>query len=175
MQKRRGPAQERKEGIFSYPPRKVYLELPPPTLEDNVTDIARISRELRRKLGWHSFDMSLACLQHLSDTVRDSDWKVTATLAKDKGRFRIQKIEPLDTSTRNYGLAVDVGTTTVVAQLVDLRLGKVLGVEGSHNLQAQYGEDVISRMVYACGKGGLHRRRAPVPGQGGGAGNCRGG
>jgi uncharacterized 2Fe-2S/4Fe-4S cluster protein (DUF4445 family) len=136
--------------------KKVYLELPPPTLEDNVTDIARISRELRRKLGWHSFDMSLACLQHLSDTLRESDWKVTATLAKDKGRFRIQKIEPMDTSTRNYGLAVDVGTTTVVAQLVDLRLGKVLGVEGSHNLQAQYGEDVISRMVYACGKGGLH-------------------
>ncbi len=136
--------------------RKVYLELPPPTLEDHVTDIARISRELRRKLGWHSFDISLACLQHLSDTLRDSDWKVTATLAKDKGRLRIQKIEPQDTSSRNYGLAVDVGTTTVVAQLVDLRAGKVLGVEGAHNLQAQYGEDVISRMIYACGKGGLH-------------------
>jgi len=136
--------------------RKVCLELPPPTLEDNITDIARVSRELRQKLGWHSFDMPLACLQHLSDTLRECDWKVTATVAKDRGRFRIQKIEPFDTTSRNYGLAVDVGTTTVVAQLVDLRAGKVLGVEGSHNLQAQYGEDVISRMVYACGKGGLH-------------------
>jgi uncharacterized 2Fe-2S/4Fe-4S cluster protein (DUF4445 family) len=136
--------------------RKVYLELPRPTSEDNITDIERVSRELRRKIGWYAFDMSLACLQHLSETLRDTGWKVTATLVKDKGRYRIQRIEPLDTSNQNYGLAVDVGTTTVVAQIVDLRTGKVLGVEGSHNLQAQYGEDVISRMVYACGKGGLN-------------------
>jgi uncharacterized 2Fe-2S/4Fe-4S cluster protein (DUF4445 family) len=136
--------------------RKVYLELPRPTSEDNITDIERVSRELRRKIGWYAFDMSLPCLQHLSETLRDTGWKVTATLVKDKGRYRIQRIEPLDTSNQNYGLAVDVGTTTVVAQIVDLRTGKVLGVEGSHNLQAQYGEDVISRMVYACGKGGLN-------------------
>jgi uncharacterized 2Fe-2S/4Fe-4S cluster protein (DUF4445 family) len=48
-----------------------------------------------------------------------------------------------------------VGTTTVVAQLVDLRTGKVIGVEGNHNLQAHYGEDVLSRIAYVCGKGSL--------------------
>ena len=47
------------------------------------------------------------------------------------------------------------GTTTVVAQLINLKTGKVLDVEGTHNMQAQYGEDVISRMIYACDKGGL--------------------
>jgi uncharacterized 2Fe-2S/4Fe-4S cluster protein (DUF4445 family) len=52
-------------------------------------------------------------------------------------------------------MAVDVGTTTVVAQLIDLKTGKVLGVEGNHNLQAHYGEDVLSRIAYACGKGSL--------------------
>jgi uncharacterized 2Fe-2S/4Fe-4S cluster protein (DUF4445 family) len=152
------PQQIPEAPFYAFKPlvRKVYLELPQPTLEDNITDIERVSRELRRKIGWYAFEMALPCLQHLSDTLRDNDWKVTATLAKNKGRYRIQRIEPLDTSDKNYGLAVDVGTTTVVAQLVDLRTGKVLGVEGSHNLQAQYGEDVISRMVYACGKGGLN-------------------
>jgi len=136
--------------------RKIYLELPPPTLEDNITDIERVARELRRKIGWHSYDITLHCLQNLSDNLREHDWKITATVVKDKGGYRIQQVEPLDTSHRNFGVAVDVGTTTVVAQLVDLRTGRVSGIEGAHNMQAQYGEDVISRMIYACGKGGLH-------------------
>ncbi len=136
--------------------RKIYLELPPPTLEDNITDMERVSRELRRKLGWHSYEISFNCLQHLSDNLRDHDWKVTATVVKDKGGYRIQKIEPLNTTSRNYGLAIDVGTTTVVAQLLDLRTGKVIDVDGTHNMQAQYGEDVISRMIFACDRNGLH-------------------
>jgi len=136
--------------------RKIYLELPPPTLKDNIADFERISRELRRKIGWHSYDISLHCLQNLSNILRDHDWKVTATVMKDKNRYRIHEIEPLDTTNRTYGLALDVGTTTLVAQLIDLRTGKVLAVDGAHNMQSQYGEDVISRMIYACGKGGLH-------------------
>jgi uncharacterized 2Fe-2S/4Fe-4S cluster protein (DUF4445 family) len=144
--------------LYSLKPlvRKIYLELAPPSLQDNITDIERVSRELRRKIGFHSFEISLPCLQHLSDTLRDYGWKITVTLVKDRDRYRIQKIDPLDTSNRNFGLAVDVGTTTVVAQLVDLRTGSVLGVEGTHNLQSQWGADVISRMVFACTKDGLH-------------------
>lgn len=136
--------------------RKLFLELPLPTLEDNISDIERVSRELRKKLGWHSFDISLDCLQHLSDTLRDHEWKVTATVAKDTGGYQILRVDPLDTTQHNYGVAIDVGTTTVVAQLVDIQSRKLLGVEGAHNMQASYGEDVISRMIYACGNGGLH-------------------
>jgi uncharacterized 2Fe-2S/4Fe-4S cluster protein (DUF4445 family) len=136
--------------------RKIFLELPHPTLEDNITDIKRVSRELRRKIGWHSYEISLHCLQNLSNMLRIHDWKVTSTVVRDKNRYRIQKIDPLDTTNRNYGVALDVGTTTVVAQLIDLRTGKDLAVDGTHNMQSQFGEDVISRMIFACGKGGLH-------------------
>lgn len=136
--------------------RKIYLELPPPTLDDNISDLDRISRELRKKLGWHSYDVSLGTIQKLSDRLRDNDWKVTATVVKSRNGYRILKIDPGDTTQHNYGLAVDVGTTTLVAQLVDLNSQSVLGVVGSPNPQASYGEDVISRMVYACGKGGTH-------------------
>jgi uncharacterized 2Fe-2S/4Fe-4S cluster protein (DUF4445 family) len=135
--------------------RKIFLELPHPTLEDNITDIERISRELRRKIGWHSYEISLHCLQYLSEMLRANDWKVTAMVVKDNNRYRIQKVDPLDTTSRSYGVALDVGTTTVVAQLIDLRTGKDLAVDGTHNMQSQYGEDVISRMIFACGKGGL--------------------
>ena len=135
--------------------KKIYLELPSPTSEDNVPDIERISRELRKQLGWHAFDIALDCLQNLSDKLRQNDWKITVTLARKGDGYRILKIDALDTSQSNYGVALDVGTTTVVVQLVDLNTGKVLGSEGCHNQQASYGEDVISRVIFACGKGGL--------------------
>jgi uncharacterized 2Fe-2S/4Fe-4S cluster protein (DUF4445 family) len=135
--------------------RKIHLELPRPSLEDNLADMERISRELRRKIGWHSYEILLPCLQNLSNTLRQHDFRVTATVAKDKNGYRILRTEPSDATRSNYGVAVDVGTTTVAAQLVDIATGKVVGVDASYNLQASYGEDVISRMIYACGKGGL--------------------
>jgi len=135
--------------------KKIYLELPPPTSADNVPDIERISRELRKQLGWHAFDIPLDCLQNLSDKLRQNDWKITVTLARKGDGYRILMIDPLDTSHAHYGAAIDVGTTTVVVQLVDLDTGRVLGSEGCHNQQATYGEDVISRVIFACGKGGL--------------------
>jgi uncharacterized 2Fe-2S/4Fe-4S cluster protein (DUF4445 family) len=132
--------------------QKVYLELSEPSPDDNVTDMDRIIRDLRRKTPYKDFEISLPCLQGLAMKLRTNAWKATATVAKHGDIRRIVQIQAGDTSERNYGLAVDVGTTTVVAQLVHLRSGNVIGVTGSHNLQARFGEDVISRMIYACGK-----------------------
>ena len=136
--------------------RKIYMELSPPTLEDNSPDVERISRVLSKETGSRFVDIPLDCLQHLSDRLRENEWKITVTLSRDGNNYRILKIEPLNTAGSNYGVAVDVGTTTVVAQLFDINSRKVLGVKGSHNNQASYGEDVISRMIFACGKGGVH-------------------
>ncbi len=135
--------------------RKMFLEMPAPTLEDNISDIERVTRELRKKIGWHSYEIGLPCLKRLSEKLRDNDFKVTASVAKYSGGYKILRIDPGDTSQTTYGLAVDVGTTTVVAQLVEMSSGRILGVSGTHNLQASYGEDVISRIIYACKKGGL--------------------
>ncbi len=134
---------------------KIYLELPEPSLADNVSDIDRITRELRKRLAYSSFEISLGCLQNLADKLREHDWKVTAAVARHNGVGRLLQLEGGDTADCNYGLAVDVGTTTVVAQLIYLKTGKVMAVEANHNLQSRYGEDVISRMVFACGRGSL--------------------
>ncbi len=134
---------------------KVYLQLPQPSLNDNISDIDRITRELRKKLNYSSYEISLACLQGLADKLRQCNWKVTATIARHNNIGRVIQIEEGETTDRNYGLAVDVGTTTVVVQMVDLKNGDVVGVEANHNLQARYGEDVISRMIFACGRGSL--------------------
>ena len=135
--------------------KKLYLALTAPTMEDNVPDVERIARELRKELGWHTFDIPLDCLQDLSTKLRENDWKVTVTVARHGENYRILRIEPFDTAQSHYGLAVDVGTTTVVTQLLNLNTGEVLDVEGCHNKQASFGEDVISRVIFACGKGGL--------------------
>ena len=139
--------------IFEPVVSKIYLELPPPTMADNVANIDRIIRELGKNCTPAAYDVSLSCLQDLADKLRENDWKVTVTAARHNNTGRILQIEGGDTTERNYGLAVDVGTTTVVVQLVNLKTGKVIGVEANHNLQARYGEDVISRMVFACGRG----------------------
>jgi uncharacterized 2Fe-2S/4Fe-4S cluster protein (DUF4445 family) len=135
--------------------RKIYLELTPPTPEDNAPDVERISRVLAKETGSRFFEFPLDCLQNLSDRLREIDWKITVTLSRDGNNYRILKVDPLNTAGSNYGVAIDVGTTTVVAQLVDITSRKVIGVQGSHNNQATFGEDVISRMIFACGKGGV--------------------
>ena len=138
--------------------QKSYLELQEPSSEDNIGDIDRIIRELRKRTKYQGFEISLHCLQALASKLRENEWKITVTIAKHGDLWRILHIDPGNTSDQNYGLAIDVGTTTVVAQLVNLKSGKVMGLAGSHNLQAHYGEDVISRMIFACSskKGGLH-------------------
>lgn len=130
--------------------QKIYLILEEPSKTDNTSDIDRVIRGLRKKTDYQNFEPSFKCLRGLAENLRTSDWKVTATIARNCNIWRILQIEPGDTSENNYGLAIDVGTTTVVAQLVNMKTGSVIGVAGSHNLQAHYGADVISRMIYAC-------------------------
>jgi len=134
---------------------KIYLELPKPSIDDNIPDTGRITRELRKKLKYPSYEVTLSCLNDLFMKLRRSDWKITVTLSRHNDVGQILQVEEGNTADRNYGVAVDVGTTTVVAQLVDLKTGKVMRVEGNHNLQARYGEDVLSRIAYVCGKGSL--------------------
>jgi uncharacterized 2Fe-2S/4Fe-4S cluster protein (DUF4445 family) len=137
--------------------QKIYLDLKTPSPEDNMADIDRIVRGLRQKTEYESFEIHLHCLQGLAAKLRNNDWKVTATISRHGDLWRILQIEKGDTTEKNYGLAIDVGTTTIVAQLVHMKSGNVMGIAGSHNLQAHYGEDVISRIIYACGMdNGLH-------------------
>jgi uncharacterized 2Fe-2S/4Fe-4S cluster protein (DUF4445 family) len=132
--------------------QKIFLKLKEPSPEDNISDMDRIIRELRRRTEDRAFEISLRCLQGLASKLRDNRWEVTTTIAEHGNIRRILQLEPGDTTERNYGLAIDVGTSTVVVQLVHLKSAKVIGVAGSYNLQSRYGEDVISRMVYACSR-----------------------
>ncbi len=133
--------------------QKHFLELSRPTLEDSVSDLDRVFRELQKLLPETRVQAHFSCLWNLADLLRKSDWKVTSTLHfMDLRCPQLRHLEEGNRAENNLGVAVDVGTTTIVAQLLDLRTGRILGVEGSHNRQSRYGEDVISRMIFACGR-----------------------
>ncbi|OQY52892.1 MAG: ferredoxin [Desulfobacteraceae bacterium 4572_89] len=142
----------REDGLFIPPVEKIYLELDPAVEGDNQADVARIINNLRLKHGEHRLTMGLRLIRKVPDLIRQGNFKVTATIVRPvrrDGKNRIINIEPFDTSARNFAIAVDIGTTTVYGQALDLHSGEVLAEHGEFNSQISYGEDVISRIVFA--------------------------
>ncbi len=148
-----------KKDLFIHSPlaTKLYLELPPPTLTDTVSDLERLYREIRKIRDIPIMQTGLTNIKKLGKLLRESEWKVTVLLGKRNGTVEIVSIEPGDTTQKNYGVAVDVGTTTVSAQLINLNTRQVLGTKATHNKQASFGSDVITRIIYATEGGGLER------------------
>jgi len=147
------------ERIFTHSPlsTKIYLELPPPTLQDNISDLERLYRELRRNREIPIMQTGLANVRNLGKVLRESNWKITVVLGNRNRTTEIVVIEPGDTTSINFGIALDIGTTTVVAYLVNLNNKEVLGAKASYNRQIDFGEDVISRIMVAEDPYGLEK------------------
>ena len=118
--------------------QKRYLELTEPTLEDQTSDLERVLAAMDDIEPRVPLDV----VRGLGKTLRDSDWKVTAVLVDDV----LIDVEPGDSSTRRHAIAFDLGTTTVVATLLDLETGQPLAVRSLLNMQQPFGADVISRI-----------------------------
>jgi len=147
------------ETIFVHSPlaTKLYLELSQPDLEDKISDLERLYRQIRRIQDIPIMQTGLSNIRRLGELLRSSDWKITVTLGKRNGTAEIVLIEPGDTSGKNYGLCFDIGTTTISAQLVDLNSKKVLGTKATYNRQASFGSDIITRIIYAQKQEGLEK------------------
>jgi len=118
--------------------QKRYVELVEPTLEDQVSDLER----LLAAMDDVEPRVTLEVVRELGATLRRSDWKVTAVLADDV----LIDVEPGDTSGSRHAIAFDLGTTTVVATLLDLETGQPKAVRSVLNAQQPFGADVISRI-----------------------------
>lgn len=151
------PAQE-KEFKFSPLIEKLYLELPPPDLNDKISDLERLDRQIAVPTK-----TNLATIQTLSPFLRDAEWKITLTVGKlyDGTREKI-RIESGNTVQRNFAFCFDIGTTTISGQLIDLNSGKILGTKIAYNKQASFGSDVITRIIYASKPEGLEDLHAAV-------------
>jgi uncharacterized 2Fe-2S/4Fe-4S cluster protein (DUF4445 family) len=119
--------------------RKVYLKLTPPTLEDGAPDLLRVEEKTGR------FATDLAMLREMPRRLRAQDFTGTAVLSD----HRLIDFEEGDTTGRCFGVAFDIGTTTLVASLVNLCSGQELAVVSRVNPQVSFGDDVLSRIQHA--------------------------
>lgn len=137
--------------------RKVFLELGEPSLEDQRSDMARLKDALTEE----GLDMvaGISVLQTLPAALRESGFRVTAVLSGD----RLVAVEPGDTTGECYGVGFDVGTTTVVGTLMNLRTGMAASVLSTLNGQAPFGADVISRISHGMnGPDAIHELQHAV-------------
>ncbi len=141
----------RRQVSFKHKPmvKKLHLQLPPPSLDDNLSDLDRLYRAIRKNSTITRMQTGLTIIKELPSILRKSDWDVTATVGLRANTNEVFQIEPKNTAAKNYGVAVDVGTTTVVGHLVDLNSGVTLEAEAVYNSQIKYGEDVIRRIIRA--------------------------
>ncbi|GAB6151705.1 ASKHA domain-containing protein [Desulfosporosinus burensis] len=126
------------------------ISLSKPTLTENSSDWARLSIELRRvlKTGDKPIHIPLSVLKHLPESLRKANWDVSITLTDTNAGFTVTHLEA-GNDVPPYGLAIDIGTTTVVVYLVNLLTGEIVDQQGTYNKQAKFGDDVISRIVFA--------------------------
>ncbi|MDO8673549.1 MAG: ASKHA domain-containing protein [Dehalococcoidia bacterium] len=144
--------------------RGYYIELNPPSLADNMNDLDRVLAALKRRYGLGDMTVGLANLQRLSSTLRASEWKVTAVVEQSSASMipRLLDLRAGDTTEKSFGAAVDIGTTTVVVYLTNLKTGELLDRASAFNRQISRGEDVISRIIFSQRGNGLHELQSLV-------------
>ncbi len=155
----------KEQGLFLPPIEKKYLELPEPNAQDHLPDVTRLVSFLKLTHDEHRLEVEFPVIRKMPDILREQDFKITATLARPVhkgGKTRIINVQAGDTTGQNYAIAVDIGTTTVYGQLIDLISGEVLAQFGDFNGQISYGEDVITRIMAAEKPGGLEKLQAVV-------------
>jgi uncharacterized 2Fe-2S/4Fe-4S cluster protein (DUF4445 family) len=118
--------------------QKRYLELGEPSLTDQMTDTERVLA----RIDDLELRVDLHAVRSVGRVLRAADYKVTAVIVDDV----LIDIEPGDTSARRFGIAFDLGTTTVVATLLDLSTGTPVAVDSMLNMQQPFGADVITRI-----------------------------
>lgn len=138
-------------GIYEVNPlvKKIKLTLPSPTLEFHYSDLERVQRELQKKLVINHLNCEYSVLKKLAHTVRKEEGQVSVVLFKSGEAWTVIDIEPANKEKKIYGIACDIGTTTVALHLVDLENGKILETRTSLNQQIKRGDDIISRINYA--------------------------
>ncbi len=124
--------------------RLYYVEVDPPTFEEPTGDFERICRGLEREYGLQDLTIDIFTLRTLPEALREGKWAVTVSVWNNKEVIRVRpgKVE------KAYGLAIDVGTTTVAAYFCDLTTMEVIDTVSMMNPQCKYGEDVMARITF---------------------------
>ena len=131
--------------------RLLYVEVAEPDMHEPTGDFERLAIALRDQWQIEDVEAGLGLMRRLQPALRKGEWKATVALHKGNhdDRHRILDIFPGFHDSAIYGLAIDLGSTTIAAHLCDLKDGAVLASAGLMNPQIRFGEDLMSRVSYA--------------------------
>ncbi len=139
--------------------RQVYVEVDKAFLGEHRGDWGRLQDALAEQFQLTDLSIDIAVLRHLQATLRQEEWAVTVTIWQEK---RVIDVQP-GYVEGTYGLAVDIGSTTIAGYLCNLRTGEILATESMMNPQVTFGEDLMSRISYAMmHKDGLEKMHTAV-------------
>ncbi|MBW2617337.1 MAG: DUF4445 domain-containing protein [Deltaproteobacteria bacterium] len=169
---------------------KYYLELPKPSLSDNTADLDRLRRGLKQA-GFEEVIVPYQAIGPASRILRQAGWRVTASLRERAGRWRLIGLEEGDVASKtlasiwekseaekrldfscqdqtgagqSFGLAIDLGTTTLALALVELASGRVVDQTCLTNPQVSLGADILTRLHAAAGEGLSELQRLALAG-----------
>jgi uncharacterized 2Fe-2S/4Fe-4S cluster protein (DUF4445 family) len=156
-----GKIEEQVEKQFPFQPFVKLLPciLPKPTLDDNLSDLERLKRCISKDFGINSNKVKMAhsTIKGLTNVLHENDWKVSTIVAgyevSDGFEPEVLCILPFSSPEQNkigccFGLALDIGTSTIATYLIDLSTGTEIAVASAVNPQVRIGADVISRIRY---------------------------
>lgn len=142
--------------------KRIRLKLPPPTISDNISDLERLKRTLDEK-GMSNIRFSHGFVSTMADTLRIANWNAELTyIGGDDIPYEAIFLSSFEACSRRFGVAVDIGTTTVVVYLINLLTGEIVDIGSTYNSQMRYGDDVITRIVHATEGSGLLELRDAV-------------
>ena len=138
-------------GVYEIKPlvKLINLKIPPPTLDDNYSDLKRLQTEIQKEIQTKSVQCEYTVLKKLAHSLREKDGEVYAVLFKNEENWTVIDVGPANTQKSVYGIACDIGTTTVALNLVDLQNGEIISTASDYNQQIKCGEDIISRINYS--------------------------
>ena len=140
--------------------KKETISVKKPSLSYGTSDLFRLKKSLSENLDIENCTVPIHIIRQLPQVLREKNWEVTVIV--DKENSTLIDIQPGNSGKESYGLALDIGTTSLVIYLVDLGDGKIISSESEYNPQIRFGEDIINRIIYANRKDGLAKLRGVI-------------
>ncbi len=129
--------------------KKFALKLDAPDAANNIDDLDRLKLGLKSEHGIDSPSVDFRAIRELPEALRQADWEVTATVVETSRGPKVIQVAAGDLASQDYSIVLDIGTTSVYAQLLDLNRGETVAQASEYNGQISYGDDVISRIVHS--------------------------
>ena len=134
--------------------KKLCMQMTPPSEGDNLNDLARFKKALKDNFGLTNTSVDSIWIRNMPHVLRDQDWLVTATVVDTSYGYKVIELESGSHCNRDFSVVLDIGTTTVWGQLLDLNEGTTVAQASRYNKQISYGDDVITRIVFSQKKDG---------------------